>query len=219
MSISIVNTDKYCFVSGTSYEYNIFRSNISSTINLVDEHVRIIPKDEIYSKLFGIDDSELPNLTYIKLRSITCSPKSINEIDKYNPDIFISRVGDNNIDHIKSKPKIIILCDFINRYITFNGEKIQFQFNDLGDEFIRSVLIKENISIEQMKDRFDTTHYYTRIALDNIVKRLIIEFIMQYRDNPTLTAQPKKDNKVKLLEIIDGLQSQINELRNRISDM
>lgn len=54
--------------------------------------------------------------------------------------------------------------------------------------------------------------------IDTIIRRLILEFVMQYRLNPTINA-PKKDNKSGLLNIVANLRSQITELKERIANM
>lgn len=208
----------------------------SSVLKLYDNPIKLITKRAIYDNVFGINSDGLPDIIIMHNREspFYCSQQDIDRIDSINPDIYVSYTNDAAINRIKSKPKLLILFDVSNKKITCNGTTIDVKFSDAGvtgNRISINGITKVYVNIAEMEYIFNldvywpyfepdySREYFTKInpfikmAFINVTKRLIIEFIMQYRDNPTT------DKKAELLEIADNLQNQLNALRLRIDNM
>lgn len=230
---------------------NILWRSCSSINKFYDENISLRSKQSIYKELFNIDCNNLPDITSIH-RSVYlgCTPYIINWVDSFNPDVYINYIDDKTLDFTKSKPKLVILFDLINRKIKYGDITVDVVFEDVDEATIKSYIgrillfngngkICENIEdiraafnleipnnckyfsygyTTYANKYFSSVNPFIKIAFINVTRRLILEYIMQYRDNPTINA-PKKDNKTELLTIIDNLQMQINDLKERIANM
>lgn len=204
------------------------RINNCTSININDPSLTLMPKKLIYAKLFNISNIDgLPNISYKSLNSnSTNNCKLLDEIHNYKPNIYIGHTTDEILDFINYTPDVIILTGGFNCSIIYNRNDICPQFSDLDENDINHIIrtytgsSSNGVSMKcnNTSDVENKFQFFRNFAVQNIVNRLIIEFIMQYRDNPTISAT-KKDNKTELLEIINNMQNQIDELKRRIDDM
>lgn len=217
------------------------KHNCSSMI-IDDPNFGLISKKDIYHSMFGIDCDGLPNITlkrYISQKIF--NSEAIKELDNFKADIYISSVDDKMLQFLNHKPRNIILLNKRNWTITHNDNIIVPQFSDIDEKYIKSTLGRNywykneyvTFTIEIIREQFDevilsnsvvSSNSYVSSAFTNVVKRLVLEYIMQYRDNPTSSANPTSTNehkkdKAELLETIDNLQSQINQLKEQIKSM
>lgn len=231
--------------------FGMLWGNYSSVNKLDDNKISLITKQDLYDRIFGINSDGLPDIISVGTgRNSKCISSVINYIDSLNPDIYVDYIDDIKLNFTKSRPKIVILFDILNRRIIYNGNIIDVTFGDVDESIINAYVGREFIvngyrkvykNIGEIETTFnldippvckyfsDNTHSvnnyfrdinpFLKIAFINIAKRLALEYIMQYRDNPTLSVEHKKDNKSELLEIIDSLQLQINGLKEYIKNM
>lgn len=206
---------------------SIVESIGKSQSSIIDHCKGLIPlrsKELVYRDILGIDSADLPNISFIEFNNgrpynvDLCTPHVIKCIDWYNPNIYISCIGDQKLEFIKSKLKLVILYDMVNRQIICNGT-VDVTFSDVGIDG----------SAENIGDEFyietDKNGYYPKDghleknttlarAFANVTKRLIIEFIR----NPANLAI-KKDDKAELLEIVNQQKSLIAKIGNKLDEL
>lgn len=147
-------------------------------------------------------------------------------LDNYKPDIYVGSTNDSVLGFISHKSKVLILINYLEKIIIYNGIVIKPQLSDVREELITRALdnpidfyIGDTKTRSELADCFHKSHHLISSAYCNIIKRLVFEFIMQYHDNPTVTATSKKDNKTQLFELVTNLQKQLDEMKNLIDSM
>lgn len=207
-----------------------------TSININDPNLQLVSKTEIYRRLFdvGVYNENFPHISCVYQHGSNINSDTITYVENFKPDIFVVWCNGsvNILEHLRHRPKIIIGVDGINKKITYNGEPILSQFNDLGKSNINRILencsrgCKEIVNGKQIiignRSEFERLFYDEGFmycaAFEGTIKRLILEYLTQYKDNPTINIAPK-DDKADLLELVNNMQTQLNELRQRIANM
>lgn len=207
---------------GVSFQYinkdkEINNTHDWSTINTNDSRYRLFTKTYVYSKLFNIDNcNDLPDIIHISgNEDERITSYHVNLMEKFKPDILITTPDNVIFNFTKYKPSLLILVN--DESISYNDDKIEPQFSDILDYSLEKIikLYRDyfQLKVKTIKDcenNFNKYGYGIEYTYPIIVKRIILEFILQYSD---------VDPKIELLTVIGNLQLQIDELKNRIKDM
>ena len=201
-----------------------------SSINIGDPNLKLISKTEIYKQLFRVSHENLPHISWIYEHGTNINSDTITYVENFKPDIFIIHGSGsvNVLEHLKHRPKIIIIQNACS--VICNGENIPLQFNDINETFINRIIVNYHkggqingkyVVIENRSDcekLFYSEGLFLCDAVNGCIKRLILEYLTQYKDNPTIKATPR-DEKAELLELVSTMRNQLNELEQRIKNM
>lgn len=196
-------------------------------------HIQLMDKNILYDKLFEIDGTGMVDIVYIR-RILNANSETIDYVESVNPDIYIDYANNPLLSFLSKKPRLIILIAGPGSvgHIISNGISIDIKLSDIDQKtldmccgsgicdpkntrFYKSLIRQFESGVNDV-----LVHRLRCIAETNVIRRLIIEFIAEYRDNPTLaiTAELETtDNKSEMLSLIDDLQNQINRLKELIN--
>lgn len=186
--------------------YGFGEGNISS-INTGDPSINLYPKRKIYDIYFDHkgDCNNMPHITIVN-RSGNINSDTVRFLEEFKPDIYVvSRFSDDVLEFTAYKPEVVIYYD--NDVVIFNGEIIPPKLSDLDESQINTINKKGTEYLE----KYIKEPIYFRGVTKRIVKRLIIEYLSQYKSKTTPIT-----NKSDLRQLVSNLQNQLDELKRHI---